>query len=272
MRRSRRAAGAIRSSIRSATFCCAGFRTSPTSRCRSWLQNWRQSGCGLIPLPCHGGSGATVIAIKKTLLASEQHRPDVHAAREQWITHRQPRLGREGHRLIFVDETGTTTKMTRLRGRDLKGRRLRAKAPFGHWKTQTFIAGLRRGALTAPFVVDQPMNRRIFETWSKPNSLRRSAREISLSSTISRPIRATPPRRPSGPKGHGSCSCRPTVQISILSRWPSQNSKPTYALEPCEPSMISGERSAISAICSNLQNAPTSSTPPGTVTHERPML
>lgn len=102
---------------------------------------------------------------KKTLLASEQDRPDVHAAREQWITHRQPRLGREGHRLIFVDETGTTTKMTRLRGRDLRGRRLRAKAPFGHWKTQTFIAGLRRGALTAPFVVDQPMNRRIFETW-----------------------------------------------------------------------------------------------------------
>ena len=42
---------------------------------------------------------------------------------------------------------------------------MRAKAPFGHWKTQTFIAGLRWGSLTAPFVVDQPMNRRIFETW-----------------------------------------------------------------------------------------------------------
>jgi transposase len=86
-------------------------------------------------------------------------------AREEWITKRQPRMRREGHRLIFVDETGTTTKMTRLRGRDLKGRRLRAKAPFGHWKTQTFIAGLRRRGLTAPFVVDQPMNRRIFDTW-----------------------------------------------------------------------------------------------------------
>ena len=69
----------------------------------------------------------------------------------------------EPQRLVFLDETGTTTKMTRLRGRCLKGRRLRSKAPFGHWKTQTFVAGLRCGALTAPF--DAPMDRRIFETY-----------------------------------------------------------------------------------------------------------
>jgi transposase len=50
-------------------------------------------------------------------------------------------------------------------GRCLKGQRLRAKAPFGHWKVQTFIAGLRRRGLTAPFVIDQPMNRVIFDTW-----------------------------------------------------------------------------------------------------------
>jgi transposase len=89
----------------------------------------------------------------------------VAAAREQWIAKRQPRMRREAHRLVFVDETGTNTKMTRLKGRCLKGRRLKAKAPFGHWKIQTFIAALRRGGLTAPFVVDQPMNRRIFNTW-----------------------------------------------------------------------------------------------------------
>jgi transposase len=74
-------------------------------------------------------------------------------------------MRREPDRLVFVDETGTNTKMTRQRGRCLKGHRLRAKAPFGHWKIQTFIAGLRRSGLTAPFVVDQPMNRRIFDTW-----------------------------------------------------------------------------------------------------------
>jgi hypothetical protein len=71
----------------------------------------------------------------------------------------------EPHRLIFLDETGTTTKMTRLRSRCLKGDRLRSKTPFGHWKTQTFIAGLRCDALTAPSVIDAPMDRSIFATY-----------------------------------------------------------------------------------------------------------
>jgi transposase len=68
-------------------------------------------------------------------------------------------------RLVFIDETATTTKMTRLRGRARRGRRLRASAPFGHWGTQTFIAALRCGGLTAPWIVDRPMNRKIFETY-----------------------------------------------------------------------------------------------------------
>jgi transposase len=71
----------------------------------------------------------------------------------------------EPHRLIFLDETGTTTKMTRLRGRCLKGQRLRVKAPFGPWMTETFVTGLRCDRLTAPFVVNAPMDRRIFEAY-----------------------------------------------------------------------------------------------------------
>ena len=55
--------------------------------------------------------------------------------------------------------------MTRLRGRCPKGQRLYAKAPFGHWLTQTFIAGLRCHGLTAPWVIDGPMTRRIFEAY-----------------------------------------------------------------------------------------------------------
>jgi transposase len=74
-------------------------------------------------------------------------------------------MRRDPHRLVFVDETGTTTKMTRLRGRARRGHRLKAKAPFGHWRTQAFIAGLRCDGLTAPWLIDRPMNRQIFETW-----------------------------------------------------------------------------------------------------------
>lgn len=106
-----------------------------------------------------------VSALKKTLRASEQDRPDIAAARAEWKDARQHIMRRERHRLVFIDETGTTTKMTRSRGRCGKGDRLHSKAPFGHWKTQTLIAGLRHDGLVAPFVVDAPMNRLIFDTY-----------------------------------------------------------------------------------------------------------
>jgi transposase len=74
-------------------------------------------------------------------------------------------MRQEPHRLVFIDETGTTTKMTRLRGRARRGQRLQASAPFGHWGTQTFIAALRCDGLTAPWIINRPMNRVLFETY-----------------------------------------------------------------------------------------------------------
>jgi len=59
---------------------------------------------------------------------------------------------------VFIDETGASTKMARLRGRSKRGQRCRAAVPHGHWKTTTFTAGLRVGALTAPMLLDGPMN------------------------------------------------------------------------------------------------------------------
>ena len=61
-------------------------------------------------------------------------------------------------RLVFIDETGASTKMARLRGRAKRGTRCRAAVPHGHWKTTTFTAGLRMGDLTAPMLLDGPMN------------------------------------------------------------------------------------------------------------------
>jgi transposase len=55
--------------------------------------------------------------------------------------------------------------MTRLRGRCPRGKRLVAKVPHGHWKMMTFVAGLRQQGMTAPFVVDAPMNGEIFLTY-----------------------------------------------------------------------------------------------------------
>ena len=55
---------------------------------------------------------------------------------------RQPRMRREPHRLVFIDETAVKTNLTRLRGRAPVGERFYGVAPFGKWGTQTFIAGL----------------------------------------------------------------------------------------------------------------------------------
>ncbi len=55
--------------------------------------------------------------------------------------------------------------MARLRGRCRRGERLVAAVPHGHWKTMTFVAGLRHDAITAPFVIDRPMNGAVFTLW-----------------------------------------------------------------------------------------------------------
>src|SRR5215217_6864755 len=164
-RPSRRAVGATPSSIRIASSCSnvwprRAISPCPNSRLNSWPSAPRSR-----PLRSLTGSAATATASKKTLRASEQGRADVRQAREHWHTKRQPRMRQEPNRLVFLDETGTSTKMTRLRGRSPKGQRLYAKAPFGHWLTQTFVAGLRCYGLSAPWVVDGPMTRRVFETY-----------------------------------------------------------------------------------------------------------
>jgi len=101
---------------------------------------------------------------KKSAHASEQDRADIAAAREDWFEN-QPDL--EPERLIFIDETGASTKMARLRGRSPKGERLRAGLPHGHWKTTTFVAGLRLTGMSAPMVLDGPMNREAFLIYVK---------------------------------------------------------------------------------------------------------
>ncbi len=63
---------------------------------------------------------------------------------------------------MFIDETWASTNMARLRGRAPRGERLRAAIPHGHWKTTTFVAGLRLCGLVAPMVLDGPINRDAF--------------------------------------------------------------------------------------------------------------
>ena len=98
-------------------------------------------------------------AQKKVLKAAEQHRPDVVLRRDAW---RVQQAGLNPEKLVFLDETWVKTNMTRQRGRAPCGARLVAYAPHGHWKTTTFLAGLRVSGITAPLVIDGTLNGELF--------------------------------------------------------------------------------------------------------------
>jgi transposase len=82
--------------------------------------------------------------------------------RQAWFDG-QPDL--DPDRLVFIDETWASTNMARRHGRAPRGQRLRAGVPHGHWKTTTFVAGLRNNGIVAPFVLDGPINRNAFQAY-----------------------------------------------------------------------------------------------------------
>jgi transposase len=68
-------------------------------------------------------------------------------------------------RLVFLDETWASTNMTPTRGRSPVGTRCLGGAPYGHWKTTTFVCALRTTGLVAPLVLDGPINGHAFRAW-----------------------------------------------------------------------------------------------------------
>lgn len=66
---------------------------------------------------------------------------------------------------MFIDETWASTKMARTHGRAPRGERLRSPIPHGHWKTTTFVAGLRVSGMVAPMVLDGPINGIAFQAY-----------------------------------------------------------------------------------------------------------
>jgi transposase len=99
---------------------------------------------------------------KKTVHAAEQDRPDVAERRTAWRTWAKTV---SASRLIFIDETWTKTNMARLRGRALRGERLVAKTPHGHWKTTTLIGALGIQGMLCAAVVDGAVNADMFEAF-----------------------------------------------------------------------------------------------------------
>jgi transposase len=82
--------------------------------------------------------------------------------REAWF---ESQLDLDPATLVFIDETGASTKMARRHGRAPRGERLRASVPHGHWKTTTFVGALRLSGMTAPMVLDGPMTGGWFQAY-----------------------------------------------------------------------------------------------------------
>ena len=98
---------------------------------------------------------------KKTLHADERDRPDVQAQRTAF-TEKLATVDPE--HLVFVDEFGVTTAMTRGYGRAPEGARVEAAAP-GQWQNVTLIAGLRPTEVVAPLVFEGATDGRAFGTY-----------------------------------------------------------------------------------------------------------
>jgi transposase len=96
------------------------------------------------------------------VFAAEQDRPDIAHRRAGWRRH-QTKI--DPSRLVFIDETWAKTNMARTHGWWRRGHPLRAQVPHGHWRTMTFLAALRHDRITAPCVIDGPINGEIFRAY-----------------------------------------------------------------------------------------------------------
>jgi transposase len=68
-------------------------------------------------------------------------------------------------RLVFIDESGAKTNMTRLYGRAKAGQRVVDDVPSGHWSTTTMISSVRMDGSTACMVVDGATNKEVFQAY-----------------------------------------------------------------------------------------------------------
>ncbi len=127
--------------------------------------------------------------------------------------------GLDPERLVFLDETWAKTNMTRPRGRALRGERLIAKVPHGHWKTTTFLAALRTSGLSAPLVVDGAINGAVFRAYVEQQlapTLRRGDIVI-MDNLNSHKVKGV--REAIETRARTWCTCRHTVPTSTQSSW-----------------------------------------------------
>lgn len=129
-------------------------------------------------------------------------------------------------RFVFLDETGVTTKMTRLYGRAQRGERLVDAVPHGHWRTTTLIAGLRQSGVIAPMVLDGPMTGAAFRAYVEQAlaPVLQSDDVVVMDNLAAHKV-APASKRQLPPPGPAFSTCRPTGPISTRSSSSSPSSR-----------------------------------------------
>jgi len=173
---------------------------------------------------------------------------------------------------VFIDETWASTNMARRHGRCRRGKRLRASVPHRHWKTTTFVAGLRNTDMVAPMVLDGPINRNAFTAYVTQVLVPElSPGDIVVMDNLS---------------SHKGLEIREAIEAAgaeLLFLPPyspdfnpierrSQNSKPICAKPPSGLSTACGMLSAISPTSTPPRNAPITSKHVGTMQLDRKPL
>ena len=105
------------------------------------------------------GEAARAAAQKKSLHAVER---DSEANRERRAEFHRRILSTDPQRLIFLDESGVTTSMTRLRARSLGGRRIHEATPGGHWKIMTVLGAMSTRGMLAAMTIEAATDADIF--------------------------------------------------------------------------------------------------------------
>jgi transposase len=98
-------------------------------------------------------------AEKKSLHAIERDREENRKRREEFLERLQTI---PPEKLIFLDESGVTTQMTRGYARASGGRRVHEATPAGHWKILTILSALSLGGLLATMTIEQATDGDIF--------------------------------------------------------------------------------------------------------------
>jgi transposase len=101
---------------------------------------------------------------KKTLKASEQEREDIAKSRDAWQKFQKVV---DVRRLVFLDESGLKTNMTRRYGRARNGNRCLDSAPCGHWEAVTILSSIRLDGTTESLVFEGAVDRKMFDAYIK---------------------------------------------------------------------------------------------------------